>query len=252
MTTPDDQRGIWLTADYRFVAVFSYRMPMSSITAARVLPTPGPATVRLALVRTGFELFGEEMTRQVLFPTIRAMAVRIQPPEQVAFSWQTIRGYKATSKRDAVILNEAPTEREMAHTADVLRIAINVPPHQEELFRAALAEIGFWGQASGLAWCTQVVQEVPEPARCIVPLRLVQRTRQIGTLFTGLATEFRDDTVRWEEVMPELIEKQSQAIKPEVYVWPLRVIEQRSTGMILGYCSRQGKGIRKGNSGGRE
>jgi hypothetical protein len=81
---------------------------------------------------------------------------------------------------------------------------------------------------------------------------MVQRTQQVGTLFTGLATEFRDDTVRWEEVMPELMEKQSQAIKPEVYVWPLRVIEQRSTGMILGYCSRQGKGIRKGNSGGRE
>jgi hypothetical protein len=102
MTAPNDQRGIWLTADYRFVAVFSYRMPMSSITAARVLPTPGPATVRLALVRTGFELFGEEVTRTVLFPTIRRMAVRIQPPEQVAFSWQTIRGYKATSKREPV------------------------------------------------------------------------------------------------------------------------------------------------------
>jgi hypothetical protein len=205
MTTADDQSGIWLIADYVFATLYSARMPMSSVTAARVLPTPGPATVRLALVRTGFELFGEEMTRQVLFPTIRAMAVRIQPPEQVALSWQTIRGYKATSKRDAVILNEAPTEREMAHTAGTVRIAVNVPPHQEELFRAALAGVGFWGQASGLAWCTQVVQEAPDPARYIVPLRMVQRTRQVGTLFTGLATEFRDDTVRWEEVMPELI-----------------------------------------------
>jgi len=134
MTLSDDQSGIWLTADYRFVAVFSYRMPMSSSAAARVLPTPGPATVRLALVRTGFELFGEEVTRETLFPTIRAMAVRIQPPEQVALSWQTIRRYKATSKRDAVILNEAPTEREMAHTGGTLRIAVNVPPRQEEPF----------------------------------------------------------------------------------------------------------------------
>jgi hypothetical protein len=238
MTAPDDQSGIWLTADYRFGSVFSYRMPMSSITAARVLPTPGPATVRLALVRVGFELFGEETTRELLFPTIRAMAVRIQPPEQVAISWQTIRGYKATSKRDAVILNEAPTEREMAHTAGILRIAVNVPPHQEDLFRAALAEIGFWGQASGLAWCAQVVQEVPDPARCIMPLRQVQRTQQVGTLFTGLATEFRDNSVEWEEVMPELMEKQSQAIKPEVYVWPLCIREQCSTGMILERCSR--------------
>lgn len=237
MTLSDEQSGIWLTADYAFASVFSYRMPLSSITAAQALPTPGPATVRLALLRTGFELFGEEMTRQVLFPTIRAMAVRIQPPEQVAFSWQTIRGYKATSKRDAVILNEAPTEREMAHTAGTVRIAVNVPPHQEELFRAALAGVGFWGQASGLAWCTQVVQEVPDPARCIVPLRQVQRTRQVGTLFTGLATEFRDDTVRWEEVIPESIGKQSQAIKPEVYVWPLCIREQCRSGVLLERCS---------------
>jgi hypothetical protein len=127
MTAPDDQRGIWLTASYIFASLFSYRMPISSSVAARALPTPGPATVRLALVRVGFELFGEETTREVLFPTIRTMAVRIQPPEQVAFSWQTIRGHKATSKRDAVILNEAPTEREMAQKSPSTSVTADFP-----------------------------------------------------------------------------------------------------------------------------
>jgi hypothetical protein len=237
MTAPHDQSGIWLTADYRFVSVYSYRMPMSSITAARVLPTPGPATVRLALVRVGFEFFGEEGTRNAIFPTVRAMAVRIQPPERVAFRWQTIQSYKAKKGSGQVILSDSPTEREMVHTAGIMRIAINIPAGQADIFRELLAGIGYWGQASGLAWCTQVVQEALDTASCITPLRLIHGTQRVRSLFTGLATEFRDDTVRWEEVMPELIEQQSQAIKPEVYVWPLRVIEQRSTGMILGYCS---------------
>jgi hypothetical protein len=237
MTTADEQSGIWLTADYAFASVFSYRMPLSSITAAQALPTPGPATVRLALVRTGFELFGEEMIRNDMFPTIRTMAVRIQPPERIALTRQTIRGYKAMKKRDQILLSEGPTEREMAYAAGALRIAINVPPVQEHLFAEVLAGIGYWGQSSGLTWCTDMMREAPDPTRCMVPLRLVQRTQQVGTLFTGLATEFRDDTVRWEEVMPALAEKQSRAIKPAVYVWPLHIIEQRRSGVLLERCS---------------
>jgi hypothetical protein len=31
---------------------------MSSVASARALPAPGPATVRLALIRTGIEVFG--------------------------------------------------------------------------------------------------------------------------------------------------------------------------------------------------
>jgi hypothetical protein len=237
MTGPRDQGDIWLTAEYTFASLFSYRIPMSSSVAARALPTPGPATVRLALVRTGCELFGEEITRDVIFPTIRAMAVRIQPPEQVAFSWQTIRGHKATSKRDAVILNEAPTEREMAHTAGVVRIALTIPPAQESLFRELLAGIGYWGQASGLAWCTRITNDAPDAALCIRPIRLMHGTQQVGSLFSGLATEFRSSTVEWKEMIPELSEQQSCAIKPEVYVWPLRVCEQHSAGLMLERCS---------------
>jgi hypothetical protein len=56
-------------------------------------------------------------------------------------------------------------------------------------------------------------------------------------LFTGLATEFRDNNAEWKDIVPELQERQSHALQPNVYVWPLRVIEQRSTGIILERCS---------------
>jgi hypothetical protein len=44
----------WLAADYQLPATYSCRVPMSSITSALALPAPGPATVRLALLRPFF------------------------------------------------------------------------------------------------------------------------------------------------------------------------------------------------------
>jgi hypothetical protein len=73
---------IWLAADYHFPSTYSCRIPMSSMSSARVAPAPGPATVRLALIRRGIELFGIEGVRDELFPTIRALSVRVRPPER--------------------------------------------------------------------------------------------------------------------------------------------------------------------------
>jgi hypothetical protein len=165
------------------------------------------------------------------------MAVRIQPPQRIAVSQQRVRGYKATKKRETITINESLLLRDMAHSAGSLRIGINVPSAAESLFRELFTGIGYWGQASGLAWCQHVEQEVPDPTSCIRPLRQVQRTRQVSMLFTGLATEFRDNNAEWKDIVPELQERQSHALQPNVYVWPLRVIEQRSTGIILERCS---------------
>jgi CRISPR-associated Cas5-like protein len=85
---------IWLAADYHFPATYSCRIPMSSTTHAPTLPTPGPATVRLALLRRGIEVFGLALTREELFPVLRDMAVRIRPPEAVAISPQLLKASK--------------------------------------------------------------------------------------------------------------------------------------------------------------
>ncbi len=65
---------------------FDILIPMSSANSAPVMPAPGPATVRLALIRVGIEAFGGEITREELFPLLRSAAVRIRPPERVAIS----------------------------------------------------------------------------------------------------------------------------------------------------------------------
>lgn len=62
---------VWIAADYHFPSTYSCRIPMSSVSTALAMSTPGPATVRLALIRTGIKLFGLEMTRDELFPVVR-------------------------------------------------------------------------------------------------------------------------------------------------------------------------------------
>jgi len=48
---------VWIAADYHFPSTYSCRIPMSSANCASVMPAQGPATVRLALIRVGIELF---------------------------------------------------------------------------------------------------------------------------------------------------------------------------------------------------
>jgi len=88
------QPMIWLAADYHLPLTYSYRMPMSSMNHAPTLPTPGPATVRLALIRCSVELFGREVTREEVFPILREMQVRIRPPEAVAISPHLLKALK--------------------------------------------------------------------------------------------------------------------------------------------------------------
>src|SRR5258708_36299529 len=90
---------LWIAADYHFPSTYSCRIPMSSMTSALVMPAPGPATVRLALICTGIELFGLEMMREELFPMLRAMTVRVRPPARVAISQHRLRAYKWSGSR---------------------------------------------------------------------------------------------------------------------------------------------------------
>src|SRR5437667_9488625 len=108
---------IWLRADYHLPALYSCRVPLTSDTSVRALPAPGPATVRLALIRTGIEVFDLSYVESVLFPLIRALPLHIRPPECVALSPQLLRAYKHSK-----VISEAPISREMAHAEGLLSI----------------------------------------------------------------------------------------------------------------------------------
>ncbi|MBU0492754.1 MAG: hypothetical protein KKA73_22335 [Chloroflexi bacterium] len=225
----------WLAADYHLPALYSCRVPMSSSDSALALPGPGPATVRLALVRTGIELFGLEYTRDTLFPVIRAANVRVRPPERVALSMQLVRAYKGTTggRRGGVQLVESPTYREMAHAAGCLTVYIQVPTDEAVTYRELLAAIGYWGPASSLAFCIEISSTAPPAGEFAVPLQSLAATRPIQQFFVGVTAEFRDPAVGWGEIMPEVHSEQTDAIRLDLYVWPMVIGERHRGGKLL-------------------
>ena len=217
----------WLAADYHLPATYSCRVPMSSQTCALVSPSPGPATVRLALIRTGIEVFGHAFVERVLFPHIRAMSVQIRPPERVAISPQVLRAYKVEDTTETII--EAPVSREMAHAEGPMTIYLQVPHSLREPFSQVLSMIGYWGQASGLAWCQSIQIQAPQPEQCVRPLSLFPEQVPARPFFSCILSEFRDPEIAWEEVMPVINTRHKNPLRLDVYIWPLaRAVEQRS------------------------
>src|SRR5258708_34571840 len=109
----------WFGADYYLPASYSCRLPLSSANSALIPPAPGPATVRLALIRASLELFGRDVVRDSLFPWIRAARVLIRPPERVAISGQVLRAYKADEDKGRVAIGESVVYRQVAHAGGV-------------------------------------------------------------------------------------------------------------------------------------
>lgn len=227
---------IWLTAQYHLPSGYMCRMPMSSSVAARVLPTPGPATIRLALISNAIELFGIRSTREQLFPTIRAMPIRIHPPQQVAISQQLVKRYKGIVFNKLPQLQGALGYYEVAVADGPLLISLNVESELAQAISETLYAIGAWGSADSLAFCEQVSETVP-PEEVVIPLHSVSAEASLRRHYIGLATEFRDQYVTWEEIGAGDTPGSRNAIIASLWVWPLDICEQRSTGSILRRCS---------------
>jgi hypothetical protein len=221
----------WLAADYHLPATYSCRVPMSSITSALALPAPGPATVRLALIRSGIEVFGSEYVQSVLFPHIRAMSIHIRPPERVALTPHVLRAYKAEERIQE--LSEAPISREVAHAEGLMTAYIQIPRPMQDAFRQVLRMIGYWGQASSLAWCTGIQESFPPVDECVMPLRLLKGQTRLRPFFSCILSEFRDRSVAWHEVMPVVGVRIPNALRLDVYVWPLTEVPQHGSGKLL-------------------
>lgn len=227
---------IWLTADYHFPSTYSCRIPMSSMSSAGAMPTPGPATVRLALLRTGIEYVGRDVVRDELFPTLCAMPVRIRPPERVALSQHHLRAYKweTNQAKRYSSLQESVIVREMAHASGPMTISIEVPVDQEALYRTLLRAVGYWGQTDSLTSCVGVTHEALMTGEYAVPFGLVGSTRSHQPFFHCVTSEFRTAQLSWEDVTsPFFRGKNSSPVRLDVYVWPLVHVRQSGEGKLL-------------------
>ncbi len=225
---------LWLAADYHFPSTYSCRIPMSSAGSALITPAPGPSTVRLALIQTGIELFGLKITQHELFPIIRSASIQIRPPEKVAISLHRLRAHKWTTgnagKQD---FQESVILREMAHATEPFTVYIEVPPCEEERFRRLLQAVGYWGKTDSLTYCMSITQHLPDSSICVAPLRTLQSTYSVRQFFACVLTEFRDQQVTWQEIVPKLTSSKNQAFRLDVYVWPMIVEHTLSRSKLL-------------------
>lgn len=202
---------------------YSLRVPTTSISNASALPAPGPATVRLAMVRVGIEVFGTKDVQEELFPIIRSAQVRIKPPEKVALSLQALHAFKGKDKGGDV--HQSLSYREFAHAEGEITIFLEVPTLFAEKFETTLQGIGYWGQANSLATCVRIDEKSPVPGEVAVPLSSISSTNKVKGLFTSFVTEFRDEKVTWEEITPKIRQQPTDAIKVELYVFPMKLVE---------------------------
>lgn len=235
MSRLEPSSPIWLAADYEMASTYSIRIPVSSQYSALSMPAPGPATVRLAMVRKAIGLFGWEVARDTLFPVIRSVQVLIRPPERVAMSAHLFQAFKAGKPGSQLTTSLA--YREMCCAEGVLTIYLAVPEAYEAPFRKILQAIGYWGQADSLACCAQISNETPSLRECAQPLTSGLGAVPLGQFFACIVSEFRSNQVSWDEIMPTIKAKKDTPLELELFVWPMLIIEQHSQHKLLRRCS---------------
>lgn len=230
---------VWLAAHYVFATLYSCRSPVSSASSVLITPTPGPATVRLALIRNGIELYGFEQVRAELFSLICSAEIVIRPPERIAISAHNLHAYKNSENARLAVphLNRSICYREYAHASGPMTIYIRVPVRHQGAVQSILRGIGYWGQAHSLAQCTQIDCANPVRLECAAPLRTFNVQAPVRHLVAGFVTEFRDSEVTWDEVVTGMNLVKKDVIRPELYVWPMKVCAQYANGRLLQRCS---------------
>ncbi len=229
-----NEQTVWLAAHYHFPATYSCRIPLSSMSSAQASPGPGPATVRLAMIKVGCELFGREYVRQVLFPVLRAALLRVRPPARVAVSQQVQRIYKGReSGRQSVQLVESLGYREVAQAQGLLTVYLQAPVETTNDFREVFKTIGYWGQTDSFTTCMEVEEAAPMENECALPLRALPLRTSLGAFFSCVMTEFRHTSLAWEEVVSGERAVEGDPFWRELYVWPMLLVERRAANKLL-------------------
>lgn len=221
-------------ASYHMPATYSIRVPMTSPYCGKALPTPGPATVQLAMIRAAIELYGLDAMSHDLLPHFIAASPKVQPPDQVAISNQLQRAYKAD---DSGKLIECAAYREYCHCEGPIRVFVLTPPRLVDVFATLLTQVGYWGQRSSFACCTEVIEAEPRPGWCATKISTLCDEKKLQHYFAAFATEIEDSNVKWTDLVPRDRSGAKSCLRPQLYVWPLVECEQRGAGRLMRFCS---------------
>ncbi len=207
---------------------------MSSMSSALALPTPGPSTIRLALLRTALELFETEYTRHTLFPIVRSMAISIRPPEKIALSHQRLRSYKGIEQRKntPISVEESIMIREVAHASGTMTVYVHIPREAQATFSELFATVGYWGKADSFASCISVREESPVVDQCVRELSAWPADDAVQEYYSSIAADFANFALSWEQVMGHSVDEGAM-LTMTILVWPMVRIKQPGNATFL-------------------
>lgn len=232
MTYDGKEVSTWLAASYEMASIFTCRMPMSSPHSGLALPTPGPSTVRMAIIRSGIELYGAAFVKETLFDVIVSAPILIQPPRKIAISSHITHAYKS---EPLGLLSKTVAYRGFAHAEGPMTIYMNVPKKLEEAFTKIFLGIGYWGKSNSITSCVETKCASPKPGYIAMPLSETTSGQNLRDHFTSLVTEFGNNKVGWFDVVPNAYQVRRSPIKLELYIWPLVYTDRRTSGSLLSF-----------------
>lgn len=122
----------------------------------------------------------------------------------------------------------------MAHASGPLTVFLQIPQDVEQRLRVVLRAIGYWGQSSSLVSCLGVTTSSPVPGECARPLAELDGTLPLRPYFSCLATEFRSVQMAWSDLLSNGEDtQQKEALRLEVYVWPMLTVYHHGTQKLL-------------------
>jgi hypothetical protein len=224
----------WIRATYNFPFTFSIRMPLSSMANSIALPAPGPATIRLALIKKGIEHYGVEFTKQVIFPIAIHTNILIKPPPEIAISSQLLHIFKHSEYNGIIGLVPSIGIREIAHTFTTLEIFLNLAEEEEQIISHLLKSIGYWGQMDSITNCLEVCRLNPKLVDCAFLIDESSIFCKTNNYLRNFVTEIRDKKVTWDEVnRNHPFDRNNSFLKYDIIIWPLVITKYFENGYLL-------------------
>ncbi|MCC6629134.1 MAG: hypothetical protein IT340_17230 [Chloroflexi bacterium] len=139
---------MYAITEFHLVSLFSFRMLTTNAFAARTLPCPTPAGIKLALLAQMLEAEGAVRAPEHL-DWLAPLRVLWRPPARLTVSTATVRIYKADTAGEPLIGSVGM--REYAHMAEPFALAIgSVPDERRDSLTLALAHLRALGTAESL------------------------------------------------------------------------------------------------------
>ncbi len=218
---------------YQIVSLFSMRAISHNSLAARTLPCPTPAALKLGILSALLRRDGPEPAQEHL-EWLAPLGVAWRPPERLALTSMTTRMYKSATGNEPLTMTAGV--REWVHAATPFGIVLlDVPPEREPLAEYGLSALRALGSADSLVQPLhppEWVQELPEGFVVLTGANAGQGEVAVVVDDLGSSPSF-ERVSAYREVGPNHLPRLGEDRRRILVTLPLRATRRSTTGSVL-------------------